>query len=602
MTRSKAGGGDSVTSSGDPDLSELVNSKKYECVYDGCKRSYTSMGNLKTHLKAHQGKYDYKCDHRTCEKAFLSSYSLKVHRRIHTGEKPYSCASDGCDKSFTTLYRLNAHKRVHSGEMFGCEFDTCPKQFTTKSDLKKHSRTHSGEKPYQCKQDGCGRAFKAPHHLRTHSFRHQPRDSVGPSVTGEGEEEEEGEEEGMREERYSQGTPQSPSLGSEEAPAATETLSIVPDASSALSPGSSQWLSSFLSSLQSPSSNSPIPPTITSSLSEVTSSGSRPLQPVSTQHPQSQLQALQTASSPAPETPSLPPSIPTGSQPQQPPQPPQGPLILTSEITNALQALQVLSNTGALQSLLTLSQLQSAWRSGDSASNYALPSSTTVSEVSSFPVAGDSGLGNLSSLPLLPELAEFPSQANIGESHDVSHDMSARSRDYLGGASGGLQVYQPPQPVQTFLHPPTSFNSDIQSSDAHGLPPPQPPSTHHYGNYWDSGTQTLPIDLDNLDALFSSVGPPTPLIASKDRDQGAFSQQLPLGSASQTTSGLPVAEPSVNPPLSVAASVVTKVDQMSQTDSSLSPDCCTVSVKTEKCGCCGCCTCDCFPCSSKKKN
>ena len=54
------------------DLTELSNNKKYECVYDGCSRTYTSMGNLKTHLKAHEGRFDYKCDRDGCDKAFLS--------------------------------------------------------------------------------------------------------------------------------------------------------------------------------------------------------------------------------------------------------------------------------------------------------------------------------------------------------------------------------------------------------------------------------------------------------------------------------------------------------------------------------------------------
>lgn len=146
--------------------------KRYECVYDGCERKYTSMGNLKVHMKAHQKKFDFKCDYESCEKAFLSSYSLKIHRRIHTGEKPYLCHETGCDKSFNTKYRLNAHKRLHSGDTFDCEYNDCSKQFTTRSDLKKHVRKHTGERPYQCIVDGCGKAFTASHHLKTHTRSH----------------------------------------------------------------------------------------------------------------------------------------------------------------------------------------------------------------------------------------------------------------------------------------------------------------------------------------------------------------------------------------------------------------------------------------------
>ena len=130
------------------------------------------MGNLKTHLKAHEGKYQHQCDINGCDKAFLSSYSLKVHRRVHTGERPYSCSEEGCDKAFNTLYRLNAHKRVHTGNTFPCQYDSCSKQFTTRSDLRKHVRKHTGERPYPCTENGCGKRFAAPHHLKNHVQTH----------------------------------------------------------------------------------------------------------------------------------------------------------------------------------------------------------------------------------------------------------------------------------------------------------------------------------------------------------------------------------------------------------------------------------------------
>ncbi len=156
---------------GPTEESEIEN-KQFECEYDGCDRKYTSKGNLKTHLKYHEGKFNYQCDFDDCDKAFLTSYRLKVHRRVHTGEKPYLCEEDGCEKSFNTKYRLSAHHRLHTGNTFDCEYDKCAKQFTTRSDLKKHARKHTGEKPYQCKVDGCGKSYSASHHLRSHTLRH----------------------------------------------------------------------------------------------------------------------------------------------------------------------------------------------------------------------------------------------------------------------------------------------------------------------------------------------------------------------------------------------------------------------------------------------
>lgn len=150
--------------------------KRFECLYDGCDRSYTSKSNLRAHIRAHEGKFNHKCDHDGCEKAFLSSYALKIHRRVHTGEKPYNCDEDGCDKAFNTQYRLMAHKRIHTGETFDCVYEKCNKQFTTRSDLKKHERTHTGERPYHCQVDTCGRSFVAMHHLRNHQLTHDNKE------------------------------------------------------------------------------------------------------------------------------------------------------------------------------------------------------------------------------------------------------------------------------------------------------------------------------------------------------------------------------------------------------------------------------------------
>ena len=126
----------------------VVSEKSFKCTYDGCGRKYTSMSNLKMHIKSHEGKFKYKCDYGDCAKAFLTSYSLKIHRRVHTGEKPFHCEEEGCNKSFNTKYRLSAHQRIHNGNTFNCEYENCNKQFTTCSDLKKHVRKHFKERPY----------------------------------------------------------------------------------------------------------------------------------------------------------------------------------------------------------------------------------------------------------------------------------------------------------------------------------------------------------------------------------------------------------------------------------------------------------------------
>lgn len=142
---------------------KICTTKCFKC--PDCKKSFSQLGNLKTHQNIHSPVKPFQC--KVCQRSFAQQSTLLQHMRLHTGEKPYKCKL--CNKDFTQSSHLQQHLRTHTGERpYKCSF--CDKDFAQRSTLNQHILTHTGIKLFICPH--CNKSFAQASHLNQHVRRH----------------------------------------------------------------------------------------------------------------------------------------------------------------------------------------------------------------------------------------------------------------------------------------------------------------------------------------------------------------------------------------------------------------------------------------------
>ncbi|KAL0278988.1 UNVERIFIED_CONTAM: hypothetical protein PYX00_000644 [Menopon gallinae] len=153
-----------------------LNMKWFKCLYEACDKMFTTLYNLRQHLKSvHEKAEQFVCSVSDCNAAFHNQRSLDLHKATHTNlERSYSCDIEGCDKSFVTRNALCSHLRSHERKLedLKCSWEGCNRVFEMPCRLREHMRTHTGEKPYRCDHPGCGWSFYSGSKLHRHRNKH----------------------------------------------------------------------------------------------------------------------------------------------------------------------------------------------------------------------------------------------------------------------------------------------------------------------------------------------------------------------------------------------------------------------------------------------
>ena len=140
-------------------------SNHHQVSCDICGKSFSTLGSLRKHRYTHvEEESQFKC--RSCDRMFPFESQLKSHRHMHRHSRNYICASANCGKSFKHPGDLASHTRSH-GKPHKCAH--CDYKNPDIRNLKSHQHTHSRAAPFKCKL--CRESFVRSNQL----LRHRPK-------------------------------------------------------------------------------------------------------------------------------------------------------------------------------------------------------------------------------------------------------------------------------------------------------------------------------------------------------------------------------------------------------------------------------------------
>lgn len=122
-----------------------------QCEVDGCGRKFSTIYNLKIHLRLHERPATIACPVAGCDDLFQTQRHLEQHLRIHDNpEKTVNCPHDGCQLKFLTVNALASHLKAHQHKRnFVCHYEGCGKIFDKQCRLNQHIRVHTGNLEFE---------------------------------------------------------------------------------------------------------------------------------------------------------------------------------------------------------------------------------------------------------------------------------------------------------------------------------------------------------------------------------------------------------------------------------------------------------------------